>query len=506
MAKPTLANSYLTDADESRWLRGSLRSGASMLALGCLLASGVAHAQDESAAETEASDSETADDNVIIVRGIRAALQSAAERKRNADTVVDSITATDIATLPDLSVAEALGRIPGLTVSRFPTNGGASPDFPSAEGRGNLIRGLGFVRSEFNGRDAFSANGGRALDWSSIPPELVGAVDVYKNQSADLIEGGISGTINLRTLEPFDRSDRLISGTFDMTYSDLRKSWSPSGSVTLSDRWDAGDSEFGALVSYSRSLLDSRIHGWQQNAPQPRVLGADGNVPVIQGFGGANRYNEFDGVDPANIIGTTPGFQMRTNDSDRDRESYYGALQWKNSSLQATVKYVNVSNDIDSVEHTFEWWPEHDNSATMGITDMVIDPDWGTAGTPMCSGSGGFPSNPGDCETLIPIRGGLMESGFVTNEIDSWTGAYGAPVGGLGIGKQERTRTEDISFNLKWNATDRLYAEFDAHYTKSNAKFMELWGGTNTYLNWNIRQDLDNPQIEFFVDPRTEIL
>ena len=70
---------------------------------------------------------------------------------------------------------------------------------------------MGFVRSEFNGRDAFSANGGRALDWSSIPPELVGAIDVYKNQSADLIEGGIGGTINLRTLEPFDREGHILA-------------------------------------------------------------------------------------------------------------------------------------------------------------------------------------------------------------------------------------------------------------------------------------------------------
>ncbi len=59
--------------------------------------------------------------NDIVVTGIRKALESAKEIKRNADTVVDSITASDIATLPDLSVAEALGRVPGVTISRFAT-------------------------------------------------------------------------------------------------------------------------------------------------------------------------------------------------------------------------------------------------------------------------------------------------------------------------------------------------------------------------------------------------
>jgi iron complex outermembrane receptor protein len=494
VAKTTFAN-LSKESEGAKWLRGTLKGGASLIAVGCLLASGTAYAQDDEAEEAT-------DEDVIVVTGIRGALESAAQIKRNADTFVDSITASDISTLPDLSVAEALGRIPGLTVSRFPTGGGASPDFPSPEGRGNLIRGLGFVRSEFNGRDAFTANAGRALDWSSIPPELVGAVDVWKNQSADLIEGGIGGTINLRTLEPFDRPGLVIASTIDMTYSDLRKEWSPSGSITLGNRWDVVGGEFGLLGSYSRSLLDSRIHGWQQSAVNPRVINGAGDVPERTDLADGNRLNEFAGVDPSNIIGTTTGFQLRTNDVDRDRESWYGAAQWKNDSLQLTWKYVRVDTEIDSVERTFEWWPEHNPGATMGVSDIVLDNEFSSAGVPMCSGPGGFPAQPGDCETLIPIQGGLMESGFVTNQVDGWTGAYGAPIGSLGIGKQEDTRTQDWSFNAKWNATDRLYVEFDAHYTKSKARFMELWGGLNTYSNWWIRQDLDQPQIEFTGDPR----
>lgn len=505
MAKTAFAH-FSGDIDGAKWLRGSLKSGASLIAVGCLLASGAAYAQDapaEGTVEEEGTGDVPPDEgNVIIVSGIRGALETAAQIKRDADTFVDSITASDISTLPDLSVAEALGRIPGLTVSRFPTGGGASPDFPSPEGRGNLIRGLGFVRSEFNGRDAFTANAGRALDWSSIPPELVGAVDVWKNQTADLIEGGISGTINLRTLEPFDKPGLVIASTLDMTYSDLRKEWSPSGSLTVGNRWDVIGGEFGLMASYSRSLLDSRIHGWQQSMPNARVLDANGNIPERGDLQGGNRLNEFTGVDPSNIVGTTTGFQMRTNDVDRDRESFYGAAQWRNDTLQLTWKFVRVDTEIDSIERTFEWWPEHNPGVTMGVTDMVIDPSWSTAGTPMCSGPGGFPTQPGDCETLIPIQGGLMESGYVTNSIDGWTGAYGAPIGSLGIGKQEDTRTQDISFNAKWDATDRLFVEFDAHYTKSKARFMELWGGLNSYSNWWIDQDLDQPQIEFSFDPR----
>jgi len=182
-------------------------------ALAAAMLSTSAFAQDAAPANsTDASAAQKDDETVVVVTGIRKSLETASQIKRKADTFVDSITASDVSALPDASVAEALGRIPGVSVSRYSTlpqyntggAGGASGDFPSAEGSGNLIRGLSFVRSEFNGRDQFTANGGRALDWSSIPPELVGGVDVYKNASAELIEGGAGGTINLRTLAPFD--------------------------------------------------------------------------------------------------------------------------------------------------------------------------------------------------------------------------------------------------------------------------------------------------------------
>ncbi|MGN7158777.1 TonB-dependent receptor [Sphingomonas sp. SAFR-052] len=436
----------------------------------------------------------------IVVTGIRAALESAKEIKRRSSTFVDSITASDIATLPDLSVAEAIGRIPGVTISRFPTNGG-SPDFPSPEGRGNLVRGLGFVRSEFNGRDAFSANGGRALDFSSIPPELVGGVDVYKNQSADLIEGGIGGTINLRTLEPFDSKKDLFVISVDGTYSDLRKKWSPQGSITAGKRWQTGIGEFGILGSYSRSRLDSRINGWQQSPPIPRVLDANGNVPQTGNFNDDNRLNEFNGVDPSRIVGITPGFQFRNTEFDRDRISYYGALQWRNDGLQATFKYIRVESKINSIEDTLEWFPDHNGGVQIGVENMQLNRNWGSNGLPLCSGPGGRPVAPGDCENLYPVRGGLMESGLVTSNNDSWTGARGRDIGMLGVGKQEEATTEDFSLNIKWNATERLFVTLDGQYTKADARQRQIWGGMNSYFNYSVKPDLDHPRVEFFIDP-----
>lgn len=485
------------------WSAKSILLGTS--ALSFALVPSILHAQVVDSPTTEDSqdvaEADQVQDEDIIVTGIRGALESAKQIKRNADTFVDSITASDIATLPDLSVAEAIGRIPGVTISRFPT-GGASPDFPSPEGRGNLIRGLGFVRSEFNGRDAFSANGGRSLDFSSIPPELVGGVDVYKNQSADLIEGGIGGLINLKTLEPFDRAGDVFAVSLDGTLSDLRERWSPSGSVTAGKRWSTGAGDFGILGSFSRSILNSRIEGWQQSQPIPRVMNADGIVPGFQDiFNDLNRPNEFIGADPANIVGLTPGFQLRTNDVDRDRQSYYLAGQWKRDNLQVTAKYIRVDTKIDSIEHTLEWFPDHNGGVNIGVSNLKLDRDWGSDGLPMCSGPGGQPTAPGDCEVLYPTRGGLMESGLVTSNQDAWTGARGRDVSLLGIGKIEESTTEDYSLNLKWNPTDRLFVSVDGQYTKATARQRQLWGGTNSYFNYFIDQDLDHPRLEFFIDP-----
>ena len=126
-----------------------------------------AWAQDETA-------SADATEDEIIVTGLRANLDSAQNIKRNADTVVDSITSEDMGSFPDKSVAEALQRVPGVSISRFAAAN--DPDHFSVEGSGVVVRGLNFVRSEFNGRDAFSVNTGRALGFNDVSPELLASV------------------------------------------------------------------------------------------------------------------------------------------------------------------------------------------------------------------------------------------------------------------------------------------------------------------------------------------
>ncbi|MGA9658669.1 MAG: TonB-dependent receptor [Asticcacaulis sp.] len=461
-----------------------------------------AYAQDAApAAEPATSDAAPADDTqVVVVTGIRNALQSAAAIKRKANTFVDSITASDVAALPDLSVAEALARVPGVTVTRFTLGG--SPDFPSPEGRGNLIRGLGFVRSEFNGRDAFSANGGRSLDWSSIPPQLVGGVDVYKNTSADLVEGGIGGTINLRTLEPFDRKGYYAAVSMDLNYGDLAKKFSPSYNAVIGNRWQTDIGEFGLMASLSTSNLKSGYNGWQQPAPIPR--GANTGNPTD-----TNESSSVTEIVPGKTVGAIEGFQLRSSDINRDRSSAYLAAQWKNDTMRLTGKYIRVENKTESLEHTLESFPDGGNNQRYSVTDATFDNSTGAlnrCNVPAATSATAIPFRDVNyCETLFPVDGGYMTSGLVTNDFDGWIGAHGLGVNVLGIGKTEKTVTEDLSLNFKWRPTDRWYLELDAQKTKASATSNETWGGSQTYAQAFIVPGLDDPKVTLTVDPRTQI-
>ncbi|MEP3890982.1 MAG: TonB-dependent receptor [Hellea sp.] len=423
----------------------------------------MAYAQD-SAADT------AVDDDEIVSTGIRRSLKTASDLKRNADTAIDSITASDVGSLPDLSVAEALSRIPGVVAQRFDVQNSNGGDFPSPEGGGNLIRGLTLVRSEFNGRDTFSANGGRSLDFGTVPPELIGAVDVYKNTSADLIEGGIGGTINLRTLEPFDQEGLLAQVSVDATYTDLRKEIAPDVSVILGNRWETGGGEFGLLGSFSSSELKSELHGFQIGQVVPFGTGTE-------------------------TIALPGGFQLRTNEVNRQRDSYYVAGQWRDASgdLQVTAKYHLIENDTDSDERTLEFFPDGESWNQFEVAGLTTSPFTST-GLPQCQGGNDpTPANP-TCEMTQSVTG-LYESGVISNNLRDWTGAAGAPFTNLGINQVDKSKTDDISLNIKWRPTDQLYVHLDGHRTTADFSRERLWGGTRFFSDFEINADLDDPYI-----------
>lgn len=261
----------------------------------------------------------------ITVYGVKSSLKSAQELKRNADTHVDAISASDIGSLPDVSVLEALQRVPGVSIERFaaPTD----PDHFSTEGSGVTLRGLPNVRSELNGRDTFSANSGRGLSFQDVSPELLGSVEIFKNQTADMVEGGISGTIDLNTRKPFDSDDRVLSFSAQANYGDLEGEVTPSISGLYSDRFDVTGGEIGVLLSYANSDLDFRSDGAQF------------------GFHTQDAQGRFAPINAG----------IRSTSTNRTREGVSAALQYENTDKTFSVlaEYISSDSDNNWLEHAF---------------------------------------------------------------------------------------------------------------------------------------------------------
>ncbi|HKE96674.1 MAG TPA: TonB-dependent receptor plug domain-containing protein, partial [Povalibacter sp.] len=284
-----------TGTAELRWrnptLRSAiLRSGASFATLAAASVAGVTWVQAVAAEDVEE----------VVVVGMRQSLETAQEIKKDSDTFVDSITATDIGAFPDKSVAEALQRVPGITVSRLQSSDD-STHF-SAEPSTALIRGLTFVRTEFNGRDSFSADGYRGLNFNDISPELMSGIDAYKNQTADMIEGGIAGTVNLRTRLPFDSDGQVISLTGRANYGDRSGDTTYEASGIYSNVWDVSAGRIGFMVNYAyshiktqtESVVMQRIgafcNGGNSDANGMAIVNADGSIPCTSTPYGGNDW------------------------------------------------------------------------------------------------------------------------------------------------------------------------------------------------------------------------
>src|SRR5687768_273027 len=283
----------------------------SILAVGAALLAPYAIAQEQDAAAASAQgDQQTtkSDDDLteILVTGIRKALQTSQEIKKEADTVVDSITASDIGAFPDKSVAEALQRMSGITVTRFAASGDTSHF--SAEPSGVVVRGLPQVRSEFNGRDSFNANSSRGLSFSDVSPELMAGVDTYKNATAEMIEGGIAGTVNLRTAVPFDSEGMAAAGSAEVGYGDLAEDAKPSASLLFSNRWETGIGELGVMVNAAYSEVTTESQGTQ--------LGRFYNVNGVEAYGGGTKW-------------LSGGVDIRHNTYFRTRKGGAFAAQWQ---------------------------------------------------------------------------------------------------------------------------------------------------------------------------------
>lgn len=249
----------------------------------------------------------------IVVTGFRRSLEDALSRKEQATEVSEQLSAEDIGKLPDTSVAESLARLPGVSATREVAGAGAIS-----------IRGMGPVLTNgtLNGRDVASTSGDRAVPFSLFPAELIAGAGVYKAPSASSVEGGIAGTIDLRTVRPIDYGKSAVAINLRGRYNDLAeklpdgKALGYRGSVTYIDQFD--DDRFGIALGYAGNYApfvsaESSIF----NSRTVNFGGFIGGLPP--GSGPDNDFNIPFGADNGISSGTS------------ERHSFLGTAQFKPS-------------------------------------------------------------------------------------------------------------------------------------------------------------------------------
>ncbi|QIL90168.1 TonB-dependent receptor [Microbulbifer sp. SH-1] len=398
-------------------------SGISLMALGS-----VALAQNENTEEN--TNTESIEE--IQVTGQRASVLSAQDIKRDSNEIVDSIVASDIGKLPDRSITEALQRVPGVTVTRYDSM--SDPEHFAGEGAGVAVRGLSQVRAELNGRDVFSANGGRSLSFDDVPAELMAGVDTYKSPSANMIEGGLGGVVNLRTRMPFDSDGQVISATAKGNYGDQIEEANGEYSALFSDRWETGIGEFGFLINLSTSDLSSRADNIYTRAYFPRT-----------------------DIEEGETVWVSPGADWRRNDYQRERDGQYIALQWAPSDdLELYATAFNSKHEQQWDEAAFFIDAGNYTAAVKGADDWVYD------------------------------SSGALVSGTITTNNGN----------GMAFGTSSRyskniSETTDFSLGANWQVTQQLSIKGDLQYIDSTSETEDYTLGLVTFPGEIYVEDLN---------------
>jgi iron complex outermembrane receptor protein len=235
----------------------------------------------------------------IVVTGFRAALRSSTAKKKNSETVVESVTAEDIGKLPDNGIGESIARLPGIAAQRN-------------NGRANIIsiRGFGpdFSTTTLNGRQQTTTNDSRAVEFDQYPSEILAGVDVYKTAEADHTAGGLVGSIDLRTIRPLDYGKQVFAVGVRGTYVDQK---------LMPDSKDWGGRVFGTYVDqFANDRVGLAVSAAYTNEPyQTRDWNAWGYGTYPGGAQGMSGVKTWFESDQLKRFGGTATLQARVSDN-----------------------------------------------------------------------------------------------------------------------------------------------------------------------------------------------
>ena len=280
--------------------------------------------------------------DTVTVTGYRASVEKALDIKRGESGVVDAIVAEDIGKFPDLNLAESLQRVPGVVITR-----------EAGEGRNISVRGLGpdFTRVRINGMEALTTvgagdqsggtNRGRGFDFNVFASDLFSQLLVRKTASADVEEGSLGATVDLRTARPFDYDGFTFAASGQASYNAMAEKADPRVAALISNTW--ADNTFGALLSVAYSerqaLEEGSNTGRWANGP------SNGNFSATSPFTAARSADVYHPRFPRYV-------QM---EHEQKRLGVTGTLQWKPTdateiSLDALYSKIDAERDENYIE------------------------------------------------------------------------------------------------------------------------------------------------------------
>ena len=328
-----------------------------------------------SAQETDQSDDSADAVEEIVVLGTRATVQRSIELKRTSTQIVDGLSAEEIGDIPALSIGAALETITGATSHR--ENGGATE---------LSVRGLGpfLGTTVVNGREATNGGGNRAVNFSIFPSEMFNKIAIHKTQSAEYIEGAVSGQVHLDTKLPLDYGKRLLQVNGKLAYSPDESNIDGGqeyGSRFTASYIDQFDFESGARLGVSLGvqfrdevnpeqeyhttsgggrLEACELTSFDSNALPTDTVGrchdgpADVSNDAVQGLIDANpNYNSVEDIPFAYI---PRDHRYRQNTTDDEREAYFTTLQWQPTDrLDVTFDYQYSERDQDEMRKDLQY-------------------------------------------------------------------------------------------------------------------------------------------------------
>jgi iron complex outermembrane receptor protein len=380
-------------------LKGGISLGAFTIALGAFALPQGALAQEASVEPGDQTESE--EEAGIVVTGYRESLETAVNLKRTAPVIAEAFSAEDIGKLPDVSIAETLGRLPGLATQR---NQGRAQSVS--------IRGLGpdYSTSLLNGREVVSSGDNRAVEYDQYPSELIEQGVVYKVPYAGLLGQGLAGTVDLRTIRPLAKNERIVAVSARAEFNeegslnpDIR-GWGYRATGTYVDQF--ADDTLGLAVGVS----------YQSSPSQVERFSAWG-YPTDAGF---------------RVLG---GMKPFARSNLLDRLGAFATLEWQPS--------ADWNTSLDVFFTDFK-----ENTPLRGI-EFPLNPGWG-AGTTITANSGGsFP----DSVTFANVQP-VVRNDYERKDVQNFA-----------VGWNTKYETDEVLLNvdLSYSKSDRRLEQIESY-------------------------------------------